>query len=117
MDGYSKCLFLVTPKLIRLSKPYPIELVKKILFLYSTEINESNYTQFISPSGGPSGQIQLWQFLLELLSDPSKYSDCIHWEKEAGEFRLVDPDEVAQKWGVRKSKVNMNYDKLSRALR
>uniref|UniRef100_A0A183AG95 ETS domain-containing protein n=1 Tax=Echinostoma caproni TaxID=27848 RepID=A0A183AG95_9TREM len=30
---------------------------------------------------------------------------------------LVDPDEVARRWGERKSKPNMNYDKLSRALR
>ena len=31
--------------------------------------------------------------------------------------QLVDPDEVARRWGERKSKPNMNYDKLSRALR
>ncbi|WAR12205.1 ERG-like protein [Mya arenaria] len=34
-----------------------------------------------------------------------------------GEFKLIDPDEVARRWGERKSKPNMNYDKLSRALR
>lgn len=34
-----------------------------------------------------------------------------------GEFRLSDPDEVARRWGRRKQKPNMNYDKLSRALR
>uniref|UniRef100_A0A914C8X3 ETS domain-containing protein n=1 Tax=Acrobeloides nanus TaxID=290746 RepID=A0A914C8X3_9BILA len=39
------------------------------------------------------------------------------WEGTQGEFKLVDPDEVAKKWGERKSKPNMNYDKLSRALR
>lgn len=63
-----------------------------------------------------SGQIQLWQFLLELLSDASNYSS-ITWEGVDGEFKLLDPDEVARKWGERKSKPNMNYDKLSRALR
>ncbi|XP_060081877.1 transcriptional regulator ERG homolog [Ylistrum balloti] len=63
-----------------------------------------------------SGQIQLWQFLLELLSD-SSLSNCITWEGTNGEFKLVDPDEVARRWGERKSKPNMNYDKLSRALR
>lgn len=42
---------------------------------------------------------------------------CIRWEGTQGEFKLVDPDEVAKKWGDRKSKPNMNYDKLSRALR
>ncbi|KAF5294015.1 hypothetical protein FQA39_LY13569 [Lamprigera yunnana] len=63
-----------------------------------------------------SGQIQLWQFLLELLGD-SANSACITWEGTNGEFKLTDPDEVARRWGERKSKPNMNYDKLSRALR
>ncbi|CAO4364034.1 unnamed protein product [Caenorhabditis nigoni] len=63
-----------------------------------------------------SGQTQLWQFLLELLSD-KRYSEVITWEGVNGEFKLVDPDEVARKWGERKSKPNMNYDKMSRALR
>uniref|UniRef100_A0A0M3I0T7 ETS domain-containing protein n=1 Tax=Ascaris lumbricoides TaxID=6252 RepID=A0A0M3I0T7_ASCLU len=64
-----------------------------------------------------SGQIQLWQFLLELLSDAHSNAHCIAWEGGNGEFKLLDPDEVARKWGERKSKPNMNYDKLSRALR
>ncbi|XP_016417309.1 transcriptional regulator ERG isoform X1 [Sinocyclocheilus rhinocerous] len=63
-----------------------------------------------------SGQIQLWQFLLELLSNSSN-SSCITWEGTNGEFKMTDPDEVARRWGERKSKPNMNYDKLSRALR
>ncbi|CAA9998672.1 unnamed protein product [Nesidiocoris tenuis] len=62
-----------------------------------------------------SGQIQLWQFLLELLADSN--NSCIAWEGTNGEFKLTDPDEVARRWGERKSKPNMNYDKLSRALR
>ncbi|VDP14182.1 unnamed protein product [Onchocerca flexuosa] len=69
---------------------------------------------FICPG---SGQIQLWQFLLELLSDTHSNAHCITWEGQNGEFKLLDPDEVARKWGERKSKPNMNYDKLSRALR
>ena len=63
-----------------------------------------------------SGQIQLWQFLLELLSDATN-SAIITWEGTNGEFKLTDPDEVARKWGGRKSKPNMNYDKMSRAMR
>ena len=58
----------------------------------------------------------MWQFLLELLSD-STNANSITWEGTNGEFKLVDPDEVARRWGERKSKPNMNYDKLSRALR
>lgn len=63
-----------------------------------------------------SGQIQLWQFLLELLADSSN-AEFIMWEGTNGEFKLIDPDEVARRWGERKAKPNMNYDKLSRALR
>ncbi|WKY17322.1 hypothetical protein Q1695_001712 [Nippostrongylus brasiliensis] len=76
------------------------------------------YTSLLSrmPNQG-SGQIQLWQFLLELLADAAANAHCIAWEGGSGEFKLVDPDEVARKWGERKSKPNMNYDKLSRALR
>lgn len=53
---------------------------------------------------------------MELLSD-SGNANCITWEGTNGEFKLTDPDEVARRWGERKSKPNMNYDKLSRALR
>ena len=84
-----------------------------------SEITEHNYAQFL-PSGataGSSGQIQLWQFLLELLSRPDRHRDIIAWEGGRGEFRLGEPDEVAKMWGDKKSKANMNYDKLSRALR
>ncbi|KAK7066997.1 hypothetical protein SK128_007733 [Halocaridina rubra] len=63
-----------------------------------------------------TGQIQLWQFLLEQLTDPVNAA-VITWEGTAGEFKILDPDEVARRWGDRKSKPNMNYDKLSRALR
>ncbi|KAF2365220.1 Pointed domain [Trinorchestia longiramus] len=63
-----------------------------------------------------SSQVQLWQFLLELLADPAN-RDIITWENLNSEFRILDPDEVARRWGRRKSKPQMNYDKLSRALR
>ena len=78
-----------------------------------------------------SGQIQLWQFLLELLADPLN-REVIQWEGTDGEFKvgeiftlefiidsskLSEPDEVARRWGERKSKPHMNYDKMSRALR
>ena len=59
-----------------------------------------------------------------LIWDPLKlgiqtpdHSHCIQWEGINGEFRMTDPDEVARLWGQRKNKPNMNYGKLSRALR
>uniref|UniRef100_A0A3P8ZVB5 V-ets avian erythroblastosis virus E26 oncogene homolog 2 n=1 Tax=Esox lucius TaxID=8010 RepID=A0A3P8ZVB5_ESOLU len=63
-----------------------------------------------------SGPIQLWQFLLELLTDRSCQS-FISWTGDGWEFKLTDPDEVAQLWGRRKNKPKMNYEKLSRGLR
>ncbi|XP_066279751.1 GA-binding protein alpha chain-like isoform X4 [Branchiostoma lanceolatum] len=65
---------------------------------------------------GNNGQIQLWQFLLELLTDKDS-RDVISWVGENGEFKLNQPEVVAQKWGMRKNKPAMNYEKLSRALR
>eukprot|EP00794_Sanderia_malayensis_P010779 gene10779-11933_t len=84
----------------------------------STPSKASPLAGSLPPPSNPagSGQIQLWQFLLELLADPNN-SSCIAWEGNNGEFKLVDPDEVARRWGERKNKPNMNYDKLSRALR
>ncbi len=64
----------------------------------------------------PAGQIQLWQFLYELLQD-SKYSNIINWAGGDGEFKLLDPEAVSTLWGNRKRKPAMNYDKLSRAIR
>jgi len=65
---------------------------------------------------GNNGQVQLWQFLLELLTD-REHREVIHWLGEEGEFKLHNPEIVAQLWGARKNKPNMNYEKLSRALR
>ncbi|XP_078399290.1 ETS domain-containing protein Elk-1-like [Cetorhinus maximus] len=59
--------------------------------------------------------ITLWQFLRQLL-DENK-SDLICWTSKDGEFKLRNAEEVARLWGMRKNKTNMNYDKLSRALR
>lgn len=37
--------------------------------------------------------------------------------REAGEFKLKNQEEVARRWGNLKHRPGMNYDKLSRALR
>ncbi|XP_036388035.1 ETS domain-containing protein Elk-4 [Megalops cyprinoides] len=60
--------------------------------------------------------VTLWQFLLQLLLDPSN-EQLICWTSEDGEFKLLQAEEVAKLWGARKNKPSMNYDKLSRALR
>ncbi|XP_060134237.1 ETS domain-containing transcription factor ERF-like [Zootoca vivipara] len=69
------------------------------------------------PESSPgSRQIQLCHFILELLRK-EEYHYVIAWQGDYGEFVIKDPDEVACLWGVRKCKPQMNYDKLSRALR
>ncbi|KAM8920680.1 ETS translocation variant 3-like [Pelodytes ibericus] len=70
------------------------------------------------PESSPgSRQIQLWHFILELLQN-EEFRHVIAWQQgEYGEFVIKDPDEVARLWGRRKCKPQMNYDKLSRALR
>ena len=42
------------------------------------------------------------------------FFQVIHWLGEDGEFKLNNPEVVAQLWGARKNKPNMNYEKLSR---
>ncbi|KAL3314513.1 hypothetical protein Ciccas_006868 [Cichlidogyrus casuarinus] len=62
------------------------------------------------------GPIQLWQFLLDELLSPSSQG-VIHWTGQGAEFKLNNPDEVARRWGIRKNKPKMTYEKLSRGLR
>ncbi|CAD6216112.1 GSCOCG00004328001-RA-CDS [Cotesia congregata] len=62
------------------------------------------------------GSLQLWQFLVTLLDDPAN-SPCITWTGRGMEFKLIEPEEVARRWGIQKNRPAMNYDKLSRSLR
>lgn len=98
-----------------------------------TEISDSDESQASTVSSSSAGNqrnnmtidnlemdsnnVTLWQFLLELLLS-DQHRDIITWTDQAkGEFKLCNPEEVAHHWGLRKNKQNMNYDKLSRALR
>ncbi|XP_059488556.1 ETS domain-containing protein Elk-3-like isoform X2 [Neocloeon triangulifer] len=72
--------------------------------------------QYHSLQGIMETNTTLWQFLLELLLS-NQYSSIITWINADGEFKLINAEEVARLWGLRKNKTNMNYDKLSRALR
>ena len=82
----------------------------------SCVLDNSSITLAASSRTVNSGQIQLWQFLLELLTD-REHRDAIRWVGPEGEFKLNQPEAVAQLWGARKNKPSMNYEKLSRALR
>ncbi|XP_065056656.1 GA-binding protein alpha chain-like [Rhopilema esculentum] len=80
------------------------------------EMQSHSVANSLNRSSSTGGQIQLWQFLLELLTD-RKSQKLISWIGDKGAFKLIDPEKVAQLWGGRKNKPAMNYEKLSRALR
>ncbi|CAD5218652.1 unnamed protein product [Bursaphelenchus okinawaensis] len=59
----------------------------------------------------------LWRFLLDLLAD-GRYTHIIRWiNQERAEFKLIEPETVAQLWGLKKNNRPMNYENLSRAIR
>ncbi|XP_058675516.1 transcription factor ETV7 [Ammospiza caudacuta] len=59
----------------------------------------------------------LWEYVYQLLAD-RRYEPYIRWEdREAKVFRVVNPNGLAQLWGNHKNRMNMTYEKMSRALR
>ncbi|KAF7282894.1 hypothetical protein GWI33_001798, partial [Rhynchophorus ferrugineus] len=74
-------------------------------------------TTLQTPSTGRRGSLQLWQFLVALLDAPDASAGCIAWTGRGMEFKLIEPEEVARRWGAQKNRPAMNYDKLSRSLR
>ena len=97
------------------SKP-PISLLQPVV--PQNLITNSPISQTIPSNNKPDNNVTLWQFLLELLNQPDKFSHLISWTGDTiGQFKLHHAEEVAKLWGHRKNKLNMNYDKLSRALR
>ena len=67
-------------------------------------------------SAGPTYPVHLWQFILELLGDHA-CKDIIAWTGNDLEFKVLNSRELARRWGKRKNKPRMNFDKLSRAMR
>lgn len=75
-------------------------------------------TALSAPADGKIADCRLlWDYVYQLLSD-SRYMPYIKWEdKEAKVFRIVNPNGLAQLWGNHKNRMNMTYEKMSRALR
>ncbi|XP_055339635.1 protein C-ets-2-like [Paramacrobiotus metropolitanus] len=95
---------------------HPELVVPSIIHPSYHPFNPSSPTELLPLQQASGGPIQLWQFLLELLTDKLCQS-FITWTGDGWEFKLLDPDEVARRWGIRKNKPKMNYEKLSRGLR
>ncbi|NXV80313.1 ETV7 factor, partial [Atlantisia rogersi] len=75
-------------------------------------------TALPAPADGKIADCRLlWDYVYQLLSD-RRYEPYIKWEdKEAKVFRVVNPNGLAQLWGNHKNRMNMTYEKMSRALR
>ncbi|NXW03934.1 ETV7 factor, partial [Fregetta grallaria] len=75
-------------------------------------------TTLSAPVDGKIAECRLlWDYVYQLLSD-SRYKSYIKWEdEEAKVFRVVNPNGLAQLWGNHKNRMNMTYEKMSRALR
>ena len=111
---FTKLLYLSHHKIFS-HFTFHISIFKFFFSISASDLNVLDYRSFLPDNR--DGHLQLWQFLLELLDRPNM-RDIILWEGDPvnGEFKLREPDEVAKLWGEKKSKNNMNYDKLSRAL-
>ena len=74
--------------------------------------------KLISLSSGRKGTLQLWQFLVALLDDPAN-ANFITWTGRGLEFKLLDPEEVARRWGKMKERfyIILKYENYIRSIR
>ena len=64
--------------------------------------------------------IELWRFLIQLIENSRSKNEAniIEWSrKSSAEFKVLDPEKVARKWGIQKNRPTMTYASLSRSLR
>lgn len=61
-------------------------------------------------------EIEIWQFLLNLLTD-SDYQSVIEWINNEGVFSIIKPKTVAIMWGLNKNNWRMDYNKMAASLR
>ncbi len=55
--------------------------------------------------------IQLWPFLIDLLSS-REYIHLIRWVDDQGQFEFIDPEQVSQLWGQQKGIAYLEHIKL-----
>ncbi|XP_045585598.2 transcription factor ets-4 isoform X1 [Procambarus clarkii] len=85
----------------------------------STHLSQFSSCQAKNRRGRGDRGPKLWEFLLDLLKDPTCNPSIIRWENEEEHiFRLTNQHEVAQRWGQRRPKDgSLPYDYFARALR
>ncbi|ESN96619.1 hypothetical protein HELRODRAFT_163707 [Helobdella robusta] len=93
-----------------------IQLLKKLHIATLNDVQVNPAMNNPSKGRGLNGQVQLWQFLLEILIDQS-HRHMVEWVGRDGEFHLINPEGVAQLWGCKKNRTGMTYEKMSRAMR
>jgi len=75
-----------------------------------------NYKNLINSNTHFNRDVEIWRFLLDLLTDCA-YTKVIEWVDNEGTFKIIKPNTVSIMWGLMKNNWRMNYAKMAAALR
>lgn len=75
-----------------------------------------NYKNKMYSNSDFNRDVEIWQFLLNLLTD-SEYQNVIEWIDNEGTFKIIKPSTVSIMWGLVKNNWRMDYNKMAAALR
>jgi len=92
---------------------------------FESEPTEKGAKRERRPSRNPIPQqrkkgskLKISQWIVSLLRDPGTNPSVITWvDEQKGKFKIVNSTRYAELWGKVKHNPNMNYEKLSRAMR
>lgn len=98
-----------------------LKTMHKVYVKYKTEESIDipillNYKNQICTNPDFNHNIEIWRFLLNLLTD-SKYQNVIEWVDNEGTFNIIKPNTVSIMWGLIKNNWKMDYNKMASALR
>jgi GA-binding protein transcription factor alpha len=68
------------------------------------------------PNNTSTPNMMLCKFLLDLLVDKDS-KNIVRWVNDEAEFKFLEPEVVAERWGKHRQKADMTYEKMARALR
>lgn len=75
-----------------------------------------SYKNKIYSSPDFNHDVEIWQFVLNLLTD-SDYQHIIEWVDNEGTFKITKPSTVSIMWGLNKNNWKMDYNKMAASLR